>query len=62
MGWMIREWEGQSVIEHGGNVDGFSAQVVMLLESNLGFVLLTNSSTSTLPHQSLNMVWDTLLG
>jgi len=27
MGWMIREWEGQPVIEHGGNVDGFSAQV-----------------------------------
>jgi CubicO group peptidase (beta-lactamase class C family) len=62
MGWMIREWEGQLVIEHGGNVDGFSAQVVMLPESNLGFVLLTNASASPLPPQSINMVWDTLLG
>jgi len=62
MGWMIREWEGQLVIEHGGNVDGFSAQVAMLPESNLGFVLLTNASASSLPPQSINVVWDTLLG
>ena len=61
MGWIIREWEGQSVIEHGGNVDGFSAQVAMLPESNLGFVLLTNASASPLPPQAINMVWDTLL-
>jgi len=61
MGWMIREWEGQPVIEHGGNVDGFSAQVAMLPESNLGFVLLTNASVSPLPPQAINMVWDTLL-
>jgi CubicO group peptidase (beta-lactamase class C family) len=61
MGWMIREWEGQPVIEHGGNVDGFSAQVALLPESNLGFVLLTNASASPLPPQTINMVWDTLL-
>ena len=61
MGWMIREWEGQPVIEHGGNVDGFSAQVAMLPESNLGFVLLTNASVSLLPPQAVNMVWNMLL-
>jgi CubicO group peptidase (beta-lactamase class C family) len=62
MGWMIREWEGQPVIEHGGNVDGFSAQVAMLPESGLGFVLLTNASVSSLPPLAINLVWDTLLG
>ncbi|MFC2016671.1 serine hydrolase domain-containing protein, partial [Chloroflexota bacterium] len=62
MGWMIREWEGQPVIEHGGNVDGFSAQVAILPESNLGFVLLTNASVSPLPPQAINLIWDTLLG
>jgi CubicO group peptidase (beta-lactamase class C family) len=62
MGWMIQEWEGQPVIEHGGNVDGFSAQVAMLPESDLGFVLLTNASASSLPPQAINMVWNTLLG
>ena len=62
MGWMIREWEGQPVVEHGGNVDGFSAQVAMLPESDLGFVLLTNASASPLPPSAINMIWDMLLG
>jgi CubicO group peptidase (beta-lactamase class C family) len=62
MGWMIREWEGQPVIEHGGNVDGFTAQVAMLPESDIGFVLLTNASVSPLPPLAINLVWDTLLG
>jgi len=62
MGWMIREWQGQLVVEHGGNVDGFSAQVAMLPESNIGFVLLANASVSTLPSSALNIVWDALLG
>ena len=62
LGWMIREWEGQPVIEHGGNVDGFSAQVALLPESGIGFVLLTNASVSSLPPQSINMVWEALIG
>ena len=62
MGWMIREWEGQPVVEHGGNVDGFSAEVAMLPESDLGFVLLTNTSVSLLPSSAINIVWDALLG
>jgi CubicO group peptidase (beta-lactamase class C family) len=62
MGWMIREWEGQPVIEHGGNIDGFSAQVAMLPESDIGFVLLTNASVSPMPPLAINLVWDTLLG
>jgi len=62
LGWMLREWEGQPVVEHGGNVDGFSAQVALLPESNLGFVLLTNASITPLQQQSINMVWEALLG
>ena len=62
LGWMLQEWEEQPVIEHGGNVDGFSAEVALLPESNLGFVLLTNASISPLPPQSTNMVWEALLG
>jgi CubicO group peptidase (beta-lactamase class C family) len=61
-GWMIREWEGQPVIEHGGNVDGFSAEVALLPESSLGFVLLTNASVTPLQQLSINMVWEALLG
>jgi len=62
LGWMLHEWEGQPVIEHGGNVQGFSAEVALLPESNLGFVLLTNASVTPLQQQSINMVWEALLG
>lgn len=62
LGWMLREWEGQPVIEHGGNVDGFSAEVAFLPESDLGFVLLTNASLTPLQQTSVNMVWEALLG
>lgn len=62
LGWMLREWEGQPVVEHGGNVDGFSAEVALLPESGLGFVLLTNASVSPLQQLSINMVWEALLG
>ncbi len=62
LGWMIHNWEGQQVVEHGGNTDGFSAEVAMLPDSKLGFVLLTNASASPLQQTSQNMVWETLLG
>ena len=62
LGWMLREWEEQPVIEHGGNVHGFSAEVALLPESNLGFVLLTNASVTPLQQLSINMVWEALLG
>jgi len=62
LGWMLREWEGQPVIEHGGNVQGFTAEVALLPESNLGFVLLTNAHVTPLQQMSINMVWEALLG
>jgi len=62
LGWMIQEWEGQTVIQHGGNVAGFSAQVALIPDANVGFVLLTNASVSHLPPQSINLVWEALLG
>ncbi len=62
MGWFVREWRGQLMIEHGGGVDGFNAQVGMLPESGLGFVLLSNRQSSGLLQASLGIVWEALLG
>lgn len=62
MGWFLREWQGQPVIEHGGNIAGFGAQVAFLPESDLGFVLLTNVTATPLQQASMNIVWETLLG
>lgn len=62
LGWFVRQWKGKRVIEHGGNIDGFSAQVAMIPEDNLGFVLLMNTSIAKLQTQSRTMVWQALLG
>ena len=62
LGWMVRDWQGQPLIEHGGNVVGFSAQVGLLPESDLGFVLLTNGNATPLQALSISLVPSTLLG
>jgi CubicO group peptidase (beta-lactamase class C family) len=62
LGWMLREWNGRKVVEHGGNIDGFAAQVGLLPEERLGYVLLCNVSATPLQQGSLQMVWEHLLG
>ena len=61
LGWMLREHDGRQVVEHGGNIDGFSAEVAFMPAENLGYVLLINQSASPLRAASLGMVFDALL-
>ncbi len=61
LGWMLREHNGRKVVEHGGNIDGFSAQIGLMPEEGLGYVLLMNLSVSPLQQASLPMVFDALL-
>lgn len=62
LGWVVRDWRGRQLIEHSGGIDGFMAQVAMLPEENLGFVLLTNVSPTPLGPASIEFVFDALLG
>jgi len=62
LGWMLGEWEGQRVVEHGGNTRGYAAQVALLPESDLGFVLLANVTATQLQQLSMPMVWEAVLG
>ncbi len=62
LGWFLRTWNGQRVVEHGGNIDGFGAQVALLPDSALGYVLLTNVSATPLQGGSMELVWNALLG
>jgi len=61
LGWMLREHGGRKVVEHGGATFGFSAQVGLMPEENLGFVLLMNLNNSPLREPSLELVFDALL-
>jgi CubicO group peptidase (beta-lactamase class C family) len=62
LGWFLRDWKGHKVVEHGGNIDGFNAQVALMPDQRLGFVMLTNVSASALPASTMNTVWSNLVG
>jgi len=62
LGWFLQDWKGNKVVQHGGNIDGFNSMVAMIPEKKLGFVLLTNVSTSPLGTDLMPVVWENLLG
>ena len=62
LGWFVASWQGKTVLHHGGNIDGYAAQVGLMPSEELGFVLLTNVSHTPLQQAVLDMVWDSLLG
>ena len=42
LGWFVSSYRGHTMIQHGGNIDGFSALVTFLPDDQLGIVTLTN--------------------
>lgn len=62
LGWFLRKWNGLKVVEHGGNIDGFNAQVAFMPEKKVGFVLLTNVTGSPLGGFAMNTIWTHLIG
>jgi CubicO group peptidase (beta-lactamase class C family) len=62
LGWFLRQWDGHKVAEHGGNIDGFNAQVAFMPDQKLGFVLLTNVTASVLVNFAMETVWSNLVG
>ncbi len=48
LGWMIDTYRGHQRVQHGGNIDGFSANVVLFPKDKLGIVVLTNLNGSAL--------------
>lgn len=62
LGWFIQKWNGETVVQHGGNIDGFNALVAMIPEKKLGFVMLTNVSASPLGSELMPIVWENILG
>ena len=61
LGWFLRQWNGHKVVEHGGNIDGFSSQVAFMPDQKLGFVLLTNVTASSLGAVAMNTIWKNLV-
>ncbi|MEM0995852.1 MAG: serine hydrolase [Bacteroidota bacterium] len=49
LGWMLYQYKGKSVVEHGGNIDGFSAAVWVMPDDDFGMVVLSNGNTTPVP-------------
>lgn len=62
MGWFIRSYRGHTIVDHGGNIDGFSALVSLMPRDNIGVVVLTNRNRALVPDIIAYHVYDRLLG
>lgn len=62
MGFMIQTYRGRKMVHHGGNIDGFSAEVNFLPNDSIGVVVLTNLNGTATRDFIPFMVYDRLLG
>ncbi len=60
-GWMLSSYRGHYRVEHGGNIDGFSASVSFFPSDSIGIVVLANQNGSAVPSLVRNTVADRLL-
>ncbi len=60
-GWGISSYRGHYRVEHGGNIDGFSASVALYPSDDLGIVVLTNQNGSPVPYMVRNTIADRML-
>ncbi len=61
-GWFLLDYRGNEIIHHGGNIDGFSAEVDLVPEQKLGIVILTNMNGTQLRDALPYEIYDRFLG
>ncbi|HUQ96207.1 MAG TPA: serine hydrolase [Chitinophagaceae bacterium] len=60
-GWFLSSYRGHYRVEHGGNIDGFSASTAFFPTDSIGIVVLCNQDGSSVPSIVRNMLSDRLL-
>ncbi|KQC02124.1 serine hydrolase [Pedobacter sp. Hv1] len=58
LGWMLSSYRGHYMVEHGGNINGFSANVAFFPTEKIGIVVLTNQNQSAVPDVVRNSIAD----
>lgn len=61
MGWFIQPYRGHTLLQHGGNIDGFTAMVSLMPQDRLGVVVLSNKNGDMLPTALMFAIDDKLL-
>lgn len=60
-GWFLASYKGHYRVEHGGNIDGFSASTSFFPSDSLGIVVLVNQNESPVPSIVRNLIADRML-
>ncbi|AWO00767.1 penicillin-binding protein [Chitinophaga alhagiae] len=61
LGWFVSSYRGHYEVEHGGNIDGFSASVAFYPSDELGIVVLSNQNGSSVPDYARKLIADRML-
>jgi CubicO group peptidase (beta-lactamase class C family) len=62
MGWMVQDYRGKLVWQHGGNTDGMTTAMGLLPDQKFGVVVLSNQHGSPLPDLLMRYLFDRELG
>ena len=60
--WSMMSYRGHYRVEHGGNIDGFSASTTFFPSDSIGIIVLTNQNGSSVPGVVRNILADRMLG
>lgn len=60
--WVLSSYKGHYRVQHGGNIDGFSANVAFFPSDSIGIVVLANQNGSRVPNLVRNTIADRILG
>lgn len=61
LGWFIISYRGHKVVFHGGNIEGFSSNVLLVPSKGVGIVVLTNKNETPLPYLLATLLIDKIL-
>jgi CubicO group peptidase (beta-lactamase class C family) len=62
LGWMIGRYRDHRLVEHGGGIDGFLTECMLLPDDGIGVAVMTNTSSSAMAPVVAYRVLDELLG
>ena len=62
LGWLIGQYRGHRLAEHGGGIDGFQTECMLLPDDGIGVAVMTNTSSSAMAPVVAYRVLDELLG
>ncbi|MFZ8469390.1 serine hydrolase, partial [Staphylococcus aureus] len=61
LGWFLASYKGHYRVEHGGNINGFSASTSFFPTDSVGIIVLTNQDGSSIPSIVRNIIADRVL-